>query len=83
MNPCNRNDGIDLLRGISILSVILSHCVIHMPFAQVFLPVALNNIIFHSGYYGVILFFVISGLIITSTCLVRRGNCYGSISCLE
>ena len=67
----NRNDGIDLLRGISILSVILVHCAIHMPFAHQFLPTALNNIVFHSGYYGVILFFVISGFIITSTCLRR------------
>ncbi len=74
MNLNNRNDGIDLLRGVSILSVILVHCAIHMPFTHQFLPIALNNIIFHSGYYGVIMFFVISGFLITSVCLRRWGN---------
>ncbi|HLB57113.1 MAG TPA: acyltransferase [Coxiellaceae bacterium] len=70
----NRNDGIDMLRGLSILSVILLHCVIHMPFKKQFLPTAFNNIIFHTGYYGVIIFFVISGFLITSVCLRRWGN---------
>ena len=70
----NRNDGVDLLRGFCILSVILLHCAIHMPLSHQFLPTALNNIIFRSGYYGVIIFFVISGFLITSTCLRRWGN---------
>jgi len=70
----NRNAGIDILRGFSILSVILLHCLIHMPLKTQFLPTALNNIIFRSGYYGVITFFVISGFLITSICLKRWRN---------
>ncbi|MDP1574676.1 MAG: acyltransferase [Coxiellaceae bacterium] len=70
----NRNAGIDMLRGFSILSVILLHCLIHMPLKTQFLPTTLNNIIFRSGYYGVITFFVISGFLITHICLKRWGN---------
>lgn len=69
-----RNDGIDLLRGISIISVILLHCRIHIPFDYKIIPQWLYNIIFGSGYYGVIIFFVISGFLITSHCLERWGG---------
>ena len=69
-----RNDGIDFLRGISIISVILIHCAIHIPFSRNNIPMWLYNIIFRSGYYGVIIFFVISGFLITSHCLQRWGN---------
>jgi peptidoglycan/LPS O-acetylase OafA/YrhL len=68
----DRNDGIDLLRGISILLVLLFH--IHKPFVQSILPKKLFNIIFVSGYYGVIIFFVISGFLITITSLKRWGS---------
>lgn len=67
-----RNDGIDLLRGFCILSVILLHCFIHMPF-EAAIPKNVLNIIFRSGYYGVMIFFVISGFLITSLSLRRWG----------
>lgn len=69
-----RNDGIDLLRGICIIGVILLHCRIHIPFDHSVMPQWLYNIVFGSGYYGVIIFFVISGFLITSHCLQRWGN---------
>lgn len=70
----HRNDGIDLLRGICIIAVILLHCRIHIPFDHNIVPQWAFNIIFASGYYGVIIFFVISGFLITSHCLQRWGN---------
>ena len=60
---------IDCLRGVAILAVILLHINIHYPFDKsVFtqLPHAVVANIFWSGYYGVIIFFVISGFLITS-----------------
>ena len=69
-----RNSGIDLLRGLSILLVILLHCSIHMSLTSHALPQNWFNIIFRSGYYGVIIFFVISGFLITSTSLSRHGS---------
>src|SRR3989338_1930654 len=69
-----RNDGIDLLRGICIISVILLHCKGNIPFDHNIIPQWLFNIIFGSGYYGVIIFFVISGFLITSHCLQRWGS---------
>ncbi len=68
------NDGIDVLRGISILSVLLLHCYIHMPLPNDLLSPSVTNIVFRSGYYGVILFFVISGFLITITSLERWGS---------
>lgn len=69
-----RNDGIDMLRGFSILTVILLHCIIHMPFEQNLLPQRLFNIIFRSGYYGVIIFFVVSGFLISMTSFKKWGS---------
>lgn len=73
-SPGTRNDGIDMLRGFSILAVILLHCFIKMPFEQHLLPQRVFNIIFCSGYYGVIIFFVISGFLITLTSLKKWGS---------
>jgi len=70
----NRNPTIDALRGICILWVILLHCNIHLPLAKAVLPSPLFSFIFWNGYYAVILFFVISGCLITSTSLKRWGN---------
>jgi peptidoglycan/LPS O-acetylase OafA/YrhL len=67
------NDGIDILRGIAILSVILLHINTRIPFSSTFLggmmPVPIYKILFWSGYYGVCIFFVISGFLITTSTL--------------
>ncbi|HAT6366845.1 TPA: acyltransferase [Legionella pneumophila] len=74
----HRNDGIDALRGLSIISVILLHLYIRMPLDLIFIDqavsISITNILFRSGYYGVIVFFVISGFLITTTSLKRWGN---------
>jgi peptidoglycan/LPS O-acetylase OafA/YrhL len=71
LNKNYRNDGIDLFRGLSIIFVILLHINIRIPFNESplgqILPESINKIFFKSGYYGVIIFFVISGFLITST----------------
>ena len=70
-----RNSGIDALRGISILTVILLHLNIRVPFKDTFLggnlPDPVYRVLFFSGFYGVAIFFVISGFLITSTTLNR------------
>lgn len=67
------NPDIDVLRGLCILAVILLHSYIRIPFGITWIPPSINHIIFYSGYYGVIIFFVISGFLITSTSLDRWG----------
>jgi peptidoglycan/LPS O-acetylase OafA/YrhL len=44
-----------------------------MPLSNNLLPTKLTNIIFRSGYYGVIIFFVISGFLIATTSIKRFG----------
>ena len=74
----HRNPAIDALRGISILCVVLLHVQIHIPQEQSLLgkvlPAALFNIVYRSGYYGVIIFFVISGFLITRAAIERWGS---------
>ena len=53
----SRNHCIDAIRGLAILSVILLHLDIHLPVPSDW-PPALFNLVFRSGYYGVIVFFV-------------------------
>jgi peptidoglycan/LPS O-acetylase OafA/YrhL len=70
--------GIDLLRGLSILGVVLHHINTRIHFSQSSLgqsigPAA-NKVLFWSGYYGVIVFFVISGFLITTWSLKRWGR---------
>ncbi len=71
----NRNTGIDLLRGISVIFVILLHINIHVPFRGTYIgsimPKMMHSFIFWSGYYGVCVFFVVSGFLITTTSLNR------------
>jgi len=70
-----RYAGIDVLRGIAVLLVVLHH--IHLRFVlehypvQALLPKPLGRVLFWSGYYAVLMFFVISGFVITNVSLRR------------
>lgn len=70
--------GVDVLRGICVLLVTLHH--IHLRFwlndynVDRVLPGMLNQVLFWSGYYAVIVFFVISGFLITGLSLRRWGQ---------
>jgi peptidoglycan/LPS O-acetylase OafA/YrhL len=70
-----RSHGIDVLRGLSILAVVLLHIDGRIPFSGSelgsYLPRAVYRIFFRNGYYGVKIFFVISGFLITTSILRR------------
>ena len=63
-----RNIYIDWLRGFSILSVLGTHGLLS-PHLLFFLPPSWAKAISVNGYYGVTIFFVISGFLITSRAL--------------
>jgi peptidoglycan/LPS O-acetylase OafA/YrhL len=73
-----RLEGVDVLRGLSVLLVTLHH--IHLRFVlndypvERVLPGLLNRVVFMSGYYAVIIFFVISGFLITRLSIARWGE---------
>lgn len=73
-----RLPGVDVLRGLCILSVVLHH--VHLRFTTAkypvddVLPATLNQVLFWSGLYAVIAFFVISGFLITSLSIRRWGE---------
>jgi len=79
-----RIDGIDVLRGLSILAVILLHVNIRIPldksqFGQFLASglskvLGLRRILLWNGYNGVIVFFAVSGFLITANCLKRWGT---------
>lgn len=69
-----RNQIIDFIRGFSILSVILLHCYIHLPIEQSLVSVGWVKLLLRSGYYGVMIFFVVSGFLITSISIKRWGD---------
>jgi peptidoglycan/LPS O-acetylase OafA/YrhL len=85
-NTSTRNPGIDLLRGVSIVLVMLNHVGIRIRLTQgvlaQFLPKWLLNDINFNGSEAVYLFFVISGFLITTNSLMRWGS-LGAIDALS
>lgn len=73
-----RLDGVDVLRGISILAVVLLHILIRFSFIDIHLgadwPRLARRIVFNNGGNGVTVFFAISGFLITLTSLRRFGS---------
>jgi len=73
-----RNPTIDALRGAAVLAVVLLHLNIRVPFASSEwgqrLPKPLSKLLFWSGYPAVIVFFVISGFLITQNSQARWGE---------
>jgi peptidoglycan/LPS O-acetylase OafA/YrhL len=73
-----RLDGVDLLRGLAILFVLMNHVNMQLLFAHVpytqGLPDQLVSSLVWNGQQGVQMFFAISGFLITSTSLRRWGS---------
>jgi peptidoglycan/LPS O-acetylase OafA/YrhL len=73
----NRLDGVDLLRSLAILLVLLNHVNMRLFLAQIpytrGLPSQLMSSLIWNGQRGVQIFFAVSGFLITSTSL-RRWN---------
>lgn len=69
---------VDLLRGLLVVFVILLHANLRIPFGPPALAQSLGprltGILFRSGYYAVIVFFVVSGYLITSASIRRWGR---------
>jgi peptidoglycan/LPS O-acetylase OafA/YrhL len=74
MEP-QRSAGIDVLRGLCVLLVTLHHIHLRFKFNRsdmgALLPQPVARVLFWSGYFAVITFFVISGFLITSLSLRR------------
>ncbi|MBS0192789.1 MAG: acyltransferase [Proteobacteria bacterium] len=77
-----RNAGIDVLRGLSILLVVLHHIGLRIPLRKTdvgaWLPKWFLNGLNYNGYESVFVFFVISGFLITGHAL-RRWRSPGGI----
>jgi peptidoglycan/LPS O-acetylase OafA/YrhL len=77
-----RFDGIDVMRGLSIIAVIVHHINIHMGANESVLAKALPHqlaaTLFWNGANGVTVFFAISGFLITTMAL-RRWNALGQV----
>jgi peptidoglycan/LPS O-acetylase OafA/YrhL len=73
-----RLDGVDILRGLAILFVLLNHVNMRLFIAQVPYTVGLPDqwvsSLLWNGQYGVQMFFAVSGFLITSTTLRRWGS---------
>lgn len=74
----SRNAGIDLLRGLCILLVVVHHVALRIPLHKTalgdFLPRRLLDGLGYNGYEAVFVFFVISGFLITLYSLQRWGQ---------
>jgi peptidoglycan/LPS O-acetylase OafA/YrhL len=74
----NRVPGIDVLRGLCIIAVVLHHINLRIHFRDSalghWIGPAANRALFWSGYYGVRIFFVISGFLITTWSIKRWGS---------
>src|SRR6266702_2696310 len=73
-----RNPGIDILRGLSIVLVVMHHVGLRIPLKHGVLALALPkwllSALIYNGYEAVFVFFVISGFLITSNTLARWGG---------
>jgi len=73
-----RLDGVDLLRGLAILTVLLNHVNMRLFLADIpytaGLPHQLVSTLFWSGQRGVQIFFAVSGFLITCTSIRRWGT---------
>ena len=77
-NVTSRIVGIDVLRGLSIFAVVVHHINLRIPLKKTvvahWLPRQVVSDLGWNGYNGVIVFFAISGFLITATCFRRWGD---------
>jgi peptidoglycan/LPS O-acetylase OafA/YrhL len=74
----SRLAGVDVLRGLCVLLVLLNHIKLRFLLNELPVPNALpermEQVLFWSGHYAVVVFFVISGFLITGLSLRRWGS---------
>ncbi len=73
-----RNPGIDIVRGVSIMLVVIHHTALRIPLAKTalasLLPGPLLMALSWDGYEAVFAFFVVSGFLITGNAIRRWGS---------